>query len=72
MFCVGTALGRSSPDRELGLAGLVPEHKPSVAPGHAPLPSAARLLRRLMQDLPQQIKAAEEATRRTIEDGLDS
>ena len=32
----------------------------------------AQLLRRLMQDLPRQIKAAEEAARRTIEDGLDS
>ena len=32
----------------------------------------AQLLRRLMQDLPWQIKAAEEAARRTIEDGLDS
>jgi hypothetical protein len=32
----------------------------------------AQLLRRLMQDLPRQIKAAEEAARTTIEDGLDS
>ena len=32
----------------------------------------ARLLRQLMQDLPRQIEAAEEAARRTIEDGLDS
>ena len=32
----------------------------------------AQLLRRLMQELPRQIRAAEEATRRTIEDGLDS
>ena len=29
----------------------------------------AQLLRRLMQDLPRQINAAEEAVRRTIEDG---
>ena len=32
----------------------------------------AQLLRRLMQDLPRQINAAEEAARRTIKDGLDS
>jgi hypothetical protein len=32
----------------------------------------AQLLRQLMQDLPRQIKAADEAVRRTVEDRLDS